>query len=235
MELVCCFARPPRSFFKESLIVLFALKPGVDAMRVASGREHEEGALFSPQVELVATKLQELVFEAVPGCVFQFYVLVVALSSNEHVGKQALVSLLVSALSAGYLSSTITWDYDTSYARRKNEPELYGLVGDGSRGSLLFLLMVLMSSLIMLGRCAAIALLIRASPLITAAYLLSDQLLFFFQRWIRNDFHFFLNLDGLWGLLGADLAIPFCLKTITDFTGLLQFRLPAVMGGVYWT
>jgi hypothetical protein len=43
------------------------MKPGVEAFRVASGAEQENGAAFTPLIEMMITKCGELFFEAIPG------------------------------------------------------------------------------------------------------------------------------------------------------------------------
>ena len=45
----------------ESLTVILFIKPAVDAFRVASGAETEEGSLTDPMSELVTTKGVEMV------------------------------------------------------------------------------------------------------------------------------------------------------------------------------
>ena len=44
----------------------------------------------------------EMIFEAIPGCVMQLYVLFSMLAEGRSVSRQAYLSLLVSALSTGY-------------------------------------------------------------------------------------------------------------------------------------
>ena len=58
---------------KELLIVLSGLKPGFDAYQVAKGTEQSSVALLDPALELVFTKVIEMVAESIPGsCSFQF-------------------------------------------------------------------------------------------------------------------------------------------------------------------
>jgi len=55
----------------ESAFVLSGLKPGVDALRVASNEEMKEYHAFHPKIELVAIKTIEMFCESIPGCVIQ--------------------------------------------------------------------------------------------------------------------------------------------------------------------
>jgi hypothetical protein len=58
---------PRRVMLKEMLIVLSGMKPGIDAMRVAGGKDPAEHAAVSPDVELTVTRCFELVCESIPG------------------------------------------------------------------------------------------------------------------------------------------------------------------------
>jgi hypothetical protein len=109
---------PKKEMAKEVLFALSALKAGVDAYRVASGNEWPAHKVNPPDVELTVTKLSELTFEAIPGCIMQFYVLIKVLQDGEAVNKQAILSLVMSALSAGFSSATITYESERSSAIR---------------------------------------------------------------------------------------------------------------------
>ena len=50
----------------------------------------------------------------------------------------------------------------------------------------------------------------------------------------RGDFHYWLPIDGVFGLLVSLLTRVF-VKTITDFTGVIQFRHTMELGGFSWT
>jgi hypothetical protein len=56
-----------RTMLFEMLTVVSFVKPGIDAHRVASGAEQLPGAVMSPLMEMVTTKVGELFFEAIPG------------------------------------------------------------------------------------------------------------------------------------------------------------------------
>ena len=58
----------PRSLmFKEMLIVLSGIAPGIHAMRVARGAEKSEYAAMDPELELTFTRGIEMVLESIPG------------------------------------------------------------------------------------------------------------------------------------------------------------------------
>ena len=53
------------------LIVLFGIKPGVDAMRVASGQEQYEHSAFRRENEVEFIRGIELFAESIPGTLVQ--------------------------------------------------------------------------------------------------------------------------------------------------------------------
>jgi len=91
---------------KEVLIVMSGMKPGVDSYRVCSGQEMEVHHAFDAQTELVITKGIEMVCESIPGCVLQMYVLIKA----GTVSKTAIGSVVVSALTTGFSSASISFE-----------------------------------------------------------------------------------------------------------------------------
>ena len=58
---------------KELFAVFTGMKPAIDAHRVASGTEREPHQRLDPLAELTATKLAEMVAEAIPAAILQSY------------------------------------------------------------------------------------------------------------------------------------------------------------------
>jgi hypothetical protein len=102
---------PKATMVKDMLYVVSAVKPGVDAWRVATGLEQSEYQVQSPKTELIFSKGAELVFEAIPGCVVQVQAYLVAMGTEEGANQQALVSLVISALCTGFTASSCTFDF----------------------------------------------------------------------------------------------------------------------------
>ena len=165
----------------------------------------------------------------------QSYVLLKTLKVTGGASTSSICSLLISALSTGYSSATITWDFDTGNQRRRDEPEFYGMIPDGLRGNVVFLCMILNSAMLLLARSLSYAMLMLANPAYVLYYALGDSSFFFLQKAARGDFKYFANVDGLAGLLIFDFLIQFCLKTVVDFTGLVQLRGSGILGGSYWS
>ena len=67
-----------------------------------------------------------------------------------------------------------------------------------------------------------------------AYYLAVDMALYLMQKVARDDFHYWMPLDGASSLL-ASLMVRVAIKTITDFTGVIHFRHPYELGGLFWT
>jgi hypothetical protein len=93
--------------FYEILSVVTFSKPGLDAYRVASGADQEPGAAVDPLVEMSATRIGELVFEALPGLILQ---LVALLRAKDKGNVSAIVSLLISTSSTALTATTLFWD-----------------------------------------------------------------------------------------------------------------------------
>jgi hypothetical protein len=93
--------------FLEILSVVTFSKPGLDAYRVAGGAEQEPGANVNPLMEMTATKMGELVFEALPGLCLQ---LVALLRAKDRGSVPAIASLLTSTASTALTATTLFWD-----------------------------------------------------------------------------------------------------------------------------
>jgi hypothetical protein len=105
---------PKATMVKDMLYVVSAVKPGIDAWRVATGQDRNEFQAFTPREELLNSKAGELVFEAIPGCVVQVQAYLVAMGTEEGANRQALASLVISALSTGFTAGSITIDMVSS-------------------------------------------------------------------------------------------------------------------------
>ena len=70
IQMLLVFAQNRRQgaavVLREFLIVLSCFKPGIDAYRVCTGAESEVGATVTPMMEMMASKMVEVVLEALP-------------------------------------------------------------------------------------------------------------------------------------------------------------------------
>jgi hypothetical protein len=96
--------KTPLKMIWEMLFVVSGLKPGVDAIRVVSGAEMGANQMIDPVMELVGTKVVELFAESIPGCILQ----VLALMNAKERSQRAVISILISAATAGFTSASIS-------------------------------------------------------------------------------------------------------------------------------
>ena len=64
--------------------------------------------------------------EAIPGAIIQLS----AILSAGVASPAAVVSLVISALTAGFTTATISFDLDTDQVMRNSNPEFYGYIPD---------------------------------------------------------------------------------------------------------
>ena len=119
-----------RKMLAEILILLVGLKPAADAMRVASGATMEDGQLLNALGEMSFCKAIELFSESIPAVIIQIAAIA---ASSDDTSTSEVVPLLVSAISAGFISATISYDMDTDPEQRKNVPEFFGYVPNSAK------------------------------------------------------------------------------------------------------
>jgi hypothetical protein len=118
--------------------------------------------------------------------------------------------------------------------RRKETPDFYGYTPDGASRTAIFLCMMLNSMLLLLIRSFSTAQLALVDVRYAQLYYACDMGLYLLQKTLRGDFHYWLPIDGKLGLIVSGI-MRVGIKTITDFTGIVQFRGSAELGGAYWT
>jgi hypothetical protein len=96
-----------------------------------------------------------------------------------------------------------------------------------------YVCMLINSALLLLVRCIGAALLVAADKRLFFAYTAGDHLLYLLQKLVRRDFLYWLRVEGVLGLV-VSLLVRVVVKTLTDFTGVIQFRAAGEMGGAYW-
>jgi len=114
-------------------------------------------------------------------------------------------------------------------------PNFYGYIPDeGIARHLLLVCMTLNSTLLLLVRSFSAAMLMLVNKRYLVTYLAGDMALYLLQKVARGDFHYWLPIDGAGGLL-VSLLMRVIIKIIADFTGVIQFRGDAELGGLFWT
>ena len=118
--------------------------------------------------------------------------------------------------------------------KRKESPDFYGYIPDGGSRAVIFGCMVLNSSLLLLLRGLSVAMLMTANMRYLLVYMAGDMALYLLQKVARGDFYYWTPLDGAVGLF-TSLVARVIGKTISDFTGIVHWRSPQELGGLYWT
>ena len=140
----------------------------------------------------------------------------------------------VSALSVGFISATISYDYDTDPEKRKLSPEFYGFVpAKASDRTIVFSSMVVFSSGMLLIRCMTIIILALLGSRWVALYIGADLGLYLTVKIMRGDFWYWVPVGGSVEILSSMLG-RILVKLIGDFTSIVQFRHPYELGGFYW-
>jgi len=118
--------------------------------------------------------------------------------------------------------------------KRKESPDFYGYIPDGGSRTVIFTCMMLNCALLLLLRSFSAAMLMLVNKRYIAMYLAGDMALYLLQKMARGDFHYWLPLDGALGLY-VSFQMRVIVKVLSDFTGVVHFRGPQELGGVYWT
>ncbi|GMH91106.1 hypothetical protein TL16_g11959 [Triparma laevis f. inornata] len=111
---------------KETFIVVIGMKAPWDAYKVASGAEHEKDTQVDPLVEMSMSKSVEIFAESIPNIIIQTAAILKTLETGTKPTGMALTSLLMSALTTGFVSASISYDLDSEPKSRANNPTFFG-------------------------------------------------------------------------------------------------------------
>jgi hypothetical protein len=216
---------------KEWFPILIGFKPAVDAYRVATGEKQAVGTAMDPMTEMTVMKITEMFAEAIPGVIIQ---LMAIATSAKEVGTSAWLSVAVSAITTGFASATISYDWDTDPSKREVAPDFYGYIpAKASKRTVVFVSMLLVTAGMLLVRCTTIVLLGLMGGSWVFLYIGADLGLYMLVKILRGDFWYWLPLGGNIEILSSILG-RVIIKIIVDFTSIMQFRHPNEVGGAYW-
>ncbi|GMI33215.1 hypothetical protein TeGR_g6242 [Tetraparma gracilis] len=231
MVLVQTHKAPKRVMIREMLVVLTGIAPGIHAMRVANGGGRDEHAKLDHDLVLTCTRGLEMALESIPGSLLQVHAL---LKSDDRGNKAALGSIVVSALTTGFSAATISFDFDVDPRGRRYEPSFYGYIpDDASSRTLIFGCMIINGALLLLVRSVSMALLAMVGGPWVLVYLVSDMAMYFMYKILRCDLWHWIPLEGTASVVESVLE-RLIVKVLVDFTGVIQFRGAAEMGGSYF-
>jgi hypothetical protein len=216
---------------QEWISILLGYKPAVDAYRVATGVKQEVGTALPPSTEMTGMKVVEMFAEAIPGVIIQ---LMAIATSDKDVGASAWLSVAVSAITTGFASATISYDWDTDPAYRESAPAFYGYIpAKASKRTVVFVSMLLFTAGMLLIRCTTIVLLGLMGGSWVFLYIGADLGLYLLVKILRGDFWWWLALGGNVEIVSSIVA-RVVIKIIVDFTSIAHFRHPNEVGGAYW-
>jgi hypothetical protein len=176
-------------------------------------------------------KVIEMFAEAIPGVIIQ---LMAIATSEKKVADAAWVSLSVSAITTGFASATISYDYDTAPLKREQVPGYYGYVpANPTKRSILFVSMMLFSAGMLLIRSMIVVVLGLLGGRWVFLYVGADLGLYLLVKIFRGDFWYWAPLGGNTEILSS-IICRLLVKVVTDFTSIVQFRHPNEVGGMYW-
>jgi hypothetical protein len=235
-QILICFVqqrRNPKEFFREVGLVVLGLKPGYDAYRVATTQVNKLG-IVDAKTEMMICKCSEMIFESIPGCLLQTYAFLVA-AQNGSVSKRAVTSIIISAITTGLTSATISYDVDTDPGQRRKNPKFYGYVPDKQAArTAMFVCLIFNSAVMIMIRCVGASMLIMVEARYFLWYSAADLSVYMAQKVLRGDYYYHLRIYGVFGFVISGFA-RIISKMISDYTGIMHFRAAQEVGGIYFT
>ncbi|GMH82627.1 hypothetical protein TL16_g09322 [Triparma laevis f. inornata] len=182
---------------KELVIVLTGLKAPVDAYRVASGAEKEKDTEIDPTTMVTYSKCIEMFAESIPGILIQASAILITMNNGDEVLRSAYFSLFVSILTTGFVSASISYDYDTDPKKRAHNPEFYGLIPDAARKrSFLFVTMLLISAIQILTKVMLVVIIASIKKNYASLYIGGDFLFYLIFKAICRDYRYWIPMGG---------------------------------------
>jgi hypothetical protein len=140
----------------------------------------------------------------------------------------------VSAITTGFASATISYDFDTDPTFRKLAPGFFGFIpAKASKRAIVFVSMLLLSAGMLLIRCATIVLLGLIGGSWAFLYIGADLGLYMLIKILRGDFWYWVPAGGNAEIVSSIFA-RVLVKIIVDFTSIVFYRHPNEVGGAYW-
>jgi hypothetical protein len=222
--------------FLESIPCFLGLKTLVDAHRISTGTEQQAGQAFDPMTETAYIKCIELFTEAIPGVIIQ---LMAILGGGETLDKEAkiasFISLAMASFSAGFISASISYDWDTDEGKRATNPQFYGFTPDSTTNKVVvFSSLMIFSSGILITRCTTIVLLANIGKAWAFTFFGIDLSLYMLIKVVRGDFWYWVPFGGNYEI-ASSIFFRVGAKIISDYIGLVQLRHPLELGGLIWS
>ena len=220
-----------KKVIKESIPVLIGCKPAIDAYRVSTGGKEEVGHVVDVQMEITILKAIEMLSEAIPGVIIQM----MSILNTQETGTGVWISIIVSAFSTGFISATLSYDWDTNPTKRENMPSFYGYIpAEASKRTIVFMALICVSAGNLLIRCFTIVMLSVSNMNYAFTYIGVDLAIFLLIKVLQGDFLYHIPIGGKIEYVVSLLCR--CIgKIVNDFTTIVQLRHPGEIGGLHWT
>jgi hypothetical protein len=253
-----------QTMLSDMLYTVTFVKAGVDAYRVASGAEENEGAMFGTLSEMIYGKYLEMYFVSVAArmralqfcirCCKQELLETNTLFSCFCSCQEALPGLCIQVvalvtskqirashiasllLSVGSAALTATSSsYDLDTAPEKRRRSP-DMYGmvPDSGRAVTFAFMFSICSVQLFNKALAMALLYVTNSSWIWRYLAGDMSIYFAQKLLRRDFTMFVPIPGVFGIL-ISVFYRIVGKMLADFSGSLHFRNPYELGGIFFS
>jgi hypothetical protein len=152
------------------------------------------------------------------------YALLKVMESGGEIKTAAVVSILISALSVGVSSATISFDFDVDPMYRKQSPTFYGYVPDSGFGrTAIFITMVLQSTGMLLIRSFSTVLLINVGLGYIGYIFATEMGLYLLYKLVMRDAYYWVPIYGMAGV-AFSFVVRCMVKIVADYTGVIQFR-----------
>lgn len=168
--------------------------------------------------------------EAVSGAFIQGAAI---FSSTKFRTTTAFLSLTASITAAAFLSTLLSYEWDTNSSSRKTAPDFYRYIPNSmSRKISCFMALFLLSAFNLVVR--TLVCLTVASRAIVVVFLVIELALFFVYKLVRGDLIYWPPFSGWPAKVVAALFMQLIAKLIVDWTACVQFRHPMEVGGMYF-
>ena len=215
----------------ECFTTILCVQPAVLAWRVATGAAKDANHLFDTEIEIGCSRIGEIVCKSLPSGIMQTYAFFLAKERS----KAAAASLVISAMTTGFVGTVVSWDFDTSPSKRKVAPDFYGYIrNDPTSRTFTFLAMFMVTCSHVLMKTIAASLVMCVNGTWLVIYLGGDVLVFLLLKIIRGDFRYWLNLPNKVSLLASSVTRVLT-KVLTDFTLVMQMRHSFEIGGLQFS
>ena len=114
----------------------------------------------------------QLAAEALPGVIIQT---AAVLNNPAMPSRTAIISIIVSAITTGFTSAQISYDFDTDPKKRAQTPQFYGYVPDEPRKrSIIFFMLCFVPTFQILMKSLTLVILYMARPVYVFGYIGED-------------------------------------------------------------